>query len=526
MYTDSQTYQDWQTQGKVTSPMVVASSATNTKVREVPRQGWMKPLLVDWTLRNVQEARNDNAAHAQLVLWIHKDRLGELTDSLLEELRSGGSIAVKRLYELRKPIQYIHGASRDFSIPVTLEPVSSQLKLTTKALIDSGCTGSAINQAYVEKHNLDTKKALIPIPVYNADGTRNQGGDITEFVELSMTIGEHRERIDLTVTNLGKKDIYLGHDWLKCHNPSINWEHGMIIFSRCDCMGEQLILPDADPDDCWDEELKEGESILAVHMEEELIIRAVHHANDLATAANAEKPKKTFEEMVPKHYHSFQDLFSKENFDELPKRKPWDHAIELVPNARSTLDCKVYPLNRNKQERLGEFLDENLESGRICPSKSPFASPFFFVKKKDGTLRPIQDYCKLNEMTIKNRYPLPLISELIDKLRSAKYFMKLDVRWGYNNVRIQEGDKEKAAFHTNRGLFEPTVMFFGLTNSPATFQWMMNDIFRDLIGEGKVTIYLNDILIFSKNLDEHRRIVKRILQRLRENKLFLKAEKC
>ncbi len=197
-----------------------------------------------------------------------------------------------------------------------------------------------------------------------------------------------------------------------------------------------------------------------------------------------------------------------------------------MPNAKSTLDCKVYPLNRNEQEQLDQFLDENLESGRICPSKSPFASPFFFVKKKDSTLRPVQDYRKLSEMTIKNRYPLPLISELIDKLRGAKYFMKLNVRWGYNNVRIQEGDEEKATFRTNRGLFEPTVMFFRLTNSPATFQWMMNDIFQDLIGEGKVTIYLDDILIFSKTLDEHRRIVKCVLQRLRENKLFLKAKKC
>ncbi len=129
-------------------------------------------------------------------------------------------------------------------------------------------------------------------------------------------------------------------------------------------------------------------------------------------------------------------------------------------------------------------------------------------------------------MTIKNRYPLPFISELINKLWGAKYFTKLDVRWGYNNIRIKEGDEEKAAFRTNRSLFEPTVMFFGLTNSPAMFQWMMNDIFRDLIGEGKVTIYLDDILIFSKDLKEHRQIVKRVLQCLWENKLFLKVEKC
>ncbi len=121
-------------------------------------------------------------------------------------------------------------------------------------------------------------------------------------------------------------------------------------------------------------------------------------------------------------------------------------------------------------------------------------------------LRPVQDYRKLNKMTIKNRYLLPLISELIDKLCGAKYFMKLDVRWGYNNIRIREGDEEKAAFHTNCGLFEPTIMFFGLTNSPATFQWMMNDIFHDLIAEGKVTIYLDDILIFLKDLKEHREL--------------------
>ncbi len=154
------------------------------------------------------------------------------------------------------------------------------------------------------------------------------------------------------------------------------------------------------------------------------------------------------------------------------------------------------------------------------------ASPFFFVKKKDGKLRPVQDYRKLNKMTIKNHYPLPLISELMDKLRGAKYFTKFDIRWGYNNVRIKSGDEWKAAFRTNRGLFEPTVMFFGLTNSPATFQWMMNDIFKDLIASGTVMIYLDDILIMSKTKAEHRRVAREVLKILQKNKLFLKAEKC
>ncbi len=340
-----------------------------------------------------------------------------------------------------------------------------------------------------------------------------------------MTIGGHSKCIDLAVTKLGKKDIYLGHDWLKKHNSLVNWKTGTIIFGQCQCARNPITLPDADNKDRWDEELEDGDTILAVCMEEELIIHAVHHANDLAAAANTNKPKKTFKEMVPPHYHFFCDLFSKENFDKLPNQKPWDHAVELVPNTKSTLDCKVYPLNQDEQEQLDKFLNENLESGCIRPSKSPFASPFF-VKKKDGTLHPVQDYRKLNEMTIKNCYPLPLISELIDKLHGAKYFTKLDVRWVYNNVCIREGDEEKAAFCTNCRLFEPMVMFFRLTNLPTTFQWMMNNIFRDLITEGKVTIYLDDILIFTKDHEEHRRIVVCILQCLQGNKLFLKAKKC
>jgi hypothetical protein len=129
-------------------------------------------------------------------------------------------------------------------------------------------------------------------------------------------------------------------------------------------------------------------------------------------------------------------------------------------------------------------------------------------------------------MTIKNRYPLPLITELIDALQNAKYFTKLDVRWGYNNVWIKEGNEYKAAFRTNRGLFEPLVMFFGMTNSPATFQAMMNDIFHIEVHQGHVLIYLDDILIFDKDLDTHHRHVREVMERLREHKLYLKPEKC
>ena len=155
------------------------------------------------------------------------------------------------------------------------------------------------------------------------------------------------------------------------------------------------------------------------------------------------------------------------------------------------------------------------------PSKSPMASPVFFVKKKDGSLRFVQDYRKLNVITVKNAYPLPLIPDIMNKIAAAKakYFTKLDIHWGYNNVHIKEGDEWKAAFRTNRGLFEPLVMFFGLTNSPETFQMMMNDLFKTLIDEGVVVVYMDDILIFTESLEQHHETVQNVLEILRTNHL-------
>ena len=146
----------------------------------------------------------------------------------------------------------------------------------------------------------------------------------------------------------------------------------------------------------------------------------------LTEIASAKKDTRTIEEILLKHCHPYRDVFEKQTFDKLPPRRPWDHTIELVKGAKA-LDCKIYPLSKEEQTQLEEFLKENLEMNRIRLSKSPMASPFFFVKKKDGKLRLVEDYQKLNEMTITNHYPLPLISELIDKLTHAKIFSKMDI---------------------------------------------------------------------------------------------------
>jgi hypothetical protein len=120
-----------------------------------------------------------------------------------------------------------------------------------------------------------------------------------------------------------------------------------------------------------------------------------------------------------------------------------------------------------EQVELDKWLEENLAKGYLQPSKSPMASPVFFIKKKDGKLRLVQDYGWLNKITIKNRYPLPLAADIVNRLTGAQHFTKFDVRWGYHNIRIKEGDEGKAAIITNRMEVEPTVMGFGMTNSPA-----------------------------------------------------------
>jgi len=367
--------------------------------------------------------------------------------------------------------------------------------------------------------------------VYNVDSTLNEGGAIQETIDFIMRIDGHTERATFAVCNLGKKNLIVGETWLKVHNPEIDWITGEIQFSRCPrrCQARLVHAPtrqkvdDRAHHDTRDESADRLLCVMVDHRTKGDTIASV--SQGLAEQAERQKSKKTFEEIMPAEYHTFRPVFDKDSFDELPPRRTWDHAIELKNDASPKVG-KIYPLSPTEQQQLEIFIDENLKTGRIRPSKSPMASPFFFIKKKSGELRPVQDYRRLNEMTVKNSYPLPLISELIDKLKGARIFTKLDIRWGYNNVRIKEGDEWKAAFTTNKGLFEPLVMFFGLTNSPATFQTMMNHLFREQIAKGCVVVYMDDILIFSTTMEEHRRTVQEVLQIVRDNRLYLKVEKC
>ena len=156
-------------------------------------------------------------------------------------------------------------------------------------------------------------------------------------------------------------------------------------------------------------------------------------------------------------------------------------------------------MDEKQKKAVEEFIEESLAKGFIKDSKSPQTSALFFVPKTDGHLCPVQDYCYINRHTIHNAYPLPCIDDLVDKMKDFNCYIKMDIWWGYNNVQIKEGDKWKAAFSCHLGSFEPLVMYFGLTNSPAMFQAMMNNIFHEEMLQGWLMDYMDDLMICGKH---------------------------
>jgi len=238
----------------------------------------------------------------------------------------------------------------------------------------------------------------------------------------------------------------------------------------------------------------------------------------------AAKSEMEAKNLVPEKFHKWIKVFGKKQSERMLTKKVWNHAIdvkkEFVPRKR-----KVYLLSREEMEEVREFVKEQLRKGYIRPSKSPQTAPVFFVEKKDGKKRMVQNYRYLNEWTIKNNYPLPLISDVLENIGMKKIFTKMDLRWGYNNVRIKEGDEWKAAFTTPEGSFELMVMFFGLTNSPATFQAMMNELLRDLINTGKVVVFIDNVIVGTEMEEGYDEIVVEVIRRLEENDLYVKPEK-
>ena len=197
-----------------------------------------------------------------------------------------------------------------------------------------------------------------------------------------------------------------------------------------------------------------------------------------------------------------------------------------MDEAPQELNIKAYAMTIKEEETLNQWLDKQLKTGLIVESKSRYVVLCFYIPKKDGSLWLVQDYRKLNQVTIKDKTLLPLIGEVIDKLKKAKYFNKLDLIWGYNNIRIKEGDEWKAAFLTNKGLFKLQVMYFGLCNSSGTFQRMINSIFRELLHKGVLANYIDYFVIPAKMKEELEERTIQFLKIAEKHNLCFKRSKC
>jgi len=270
---------------------------------------------------------------------------------------------------------------------------------------------------------------------------------------------------------------------------------------------------------------KEKVKRVATEEEEKIVRWTIDDKEDWRKEEEMEEDHRKIEEMVPKKFLKWRKVFGKVESERIPTRKIWDYTIDLKETFKPQKE-KIYPLSKNERGEVQNFVEDQLRKGYIRPSKSLQTSPVFFIGKKDRSKQMVMDYHNLNSQTVKNNYLLLLITELIDNMGSKRVFTKMDLRWGFNNVRIKEGDEWKGAFIMHIGSFEPTVMFFGMTNSPATFQAMMNEILRDLINEGKVIAFVDDVLVGTETEEGHDEIVEEILRRLEENDLYIKPEIC
>ena len=227
---------------------------------------------------------------------------------------------------------------------------------------------------------------------------------------------------------------------------------------------------------------------------------------------------------LPQCLRQFVAQFSTTAAKKLPMLEGAEHSIDLE-SGKQPPAMPIYALSERQLHVLREYLGEGMETGRIVHSVSPAGAPVLFVPKKDGTLRLCVDYRGLNKVTIKNRYPLPLIGELFDRFSEAKYFSKIDLTDAYHRIRIKPSDRWKTAFRTRYGHYEFTVMPFGLTNAPGTFQAYMHKTLGELVDTCCV-VYLDDIMIYSNSREEHETHLRQVFERLREYQLFAKFKKC
>jgi len=240
-------------------------------------------------------------------------------------------------------------------------------KLKVKALVDSGCTHTGIDEQLVKEKKVQTKAIDFSFEVFNADGTKN--GEVTRVVPLEVEINRHKETLEAAVTDLDGMDMFLGHDWLVKHNPEVNWKNGTIKFTRC-------------PDNCT----MKHKDIQFKTRRNKMMETTTMDKRDKDNGEIGKELDKTNPEDLPDYIQPFTHLFNKKKFEKLLERREWDHEINLMEEAPKELNAKAYAMMLKEEEVLNQWLDEQLKAGLIVESKSRYATPCFYIPKKDGSL--------------------------------------------------------------------------------------------------------------------------------------------
>jgi len=441
----------------------------------------------------------------------------------------------------------------------TVISLSDGKEVPASALLDTGSQGSLIDDTFVQKNAIPLKPKPEPMILKLADGEEALKKDLTQYAPVQLQVNDHHEHIALDVTTL-THDIILGAPWFKKHNPTIDFETEEVSFDSPACITH--LKPEHDQAKQRTQKPKKhvrftpdtkparsdktsaipitqnnrkppavslvGAAAFAMLLKrpnQELFFLSVTQVLE-TNSTTAGKPTDTEPDLllVPEEYHEFADVFSKKEAYKLPPHRHYDHHIPLEEGAVPPYG-PIYPLSPEELKVLREYIQKHLGTQWIRHSQSPCSAPVLFTKKPDGTLRLCIDYRGLNKLTIKNRYPLPLIGELLERISQATYFTSLDLRDGFHLLRVAQGEEWKTAFRCRYGLFEYQVMPFGLCNGPGTFQHFTNDTFREYLDDF-LAIYLDDLLIYSKTLKEHKAHVRKILERLRETGLYVKPQKC
>nr|XP_051201072.1 uncharacterized protein LOC127314607 [Lolium perenne] len=380
-------------------------------------------------------------------------------------------------------------------------------------LVDSGSTSTFVTKSFALRAGCSISSAPA-VPVKLANGQMLVSDE--QVKGLQWWTQGHTFNTDMRILDLGAYDAVLGMDWLKsCGKMTCEWTEKTLEFQHG---GKQILLQGIPEKSQTAVTELSAEQLQKWMIGNEVWAMAVL---DPVSVLDADA-RVTVAPDLQSILTEYSDIFSEPN--SLPPQRALDHAITLEANARP-INNRPYRYSPLQKDEIERQVQEMLAAGLITPNMSPFASPILLVKKKDGTWRFCIDYRCLNELTIKNKFPLPVIDELLDELAGTKFFSKLDLRAGYHQIRMRPADEEKTAFKTHHGHFQFRVMPFGLTNAPATFQCIMNEVFAPFLRKF-VIVFLDDILIYSPSWQEHLKHIKMVLEKLRETQFYAKLSKC